>query len=112
MPARTICSMISSVSEDGPSVQTIFAFRISVGAILGRLDLADRANYEASTFFCSTKGRMRPEEQLQNPIQNVGAEPVREQDRIHLVLSYIGLLALIPLLTVNDSRFVRWHAIH
>jgi len=27
-----------------------------------------------------------------------------------LVLSYLSLLALVPLLTVNDSESVRWHA--
>jgi len=27
-----------------------------------------------------------------------------------LVLSYLGLLALVPLLTVSDSEYVRWHA--
>ena len=54
---------------------------------------------------------MRPEEQLNNPIQTVGAEPVREQDKIQLILSYIGILALIPLLTVKDSPYVKWHAV-
>src|SRR5688572_4134409 len=37
-------------------------------------------------------------------------EVVREQDKAMLVLSYIGLLSLIPLLTVKDSEFVKWHA--
>lgn len=27
-----------------------------------------------------------------------------------LVFSYMFLLSLVPLLTVNDSEFVRWHA--
>ena len=27
-----------------------------------------------------------------------------------LVLAYLGLLALIPLLTVQDSDYVKWHA--
>jgi uncharacterized membrane protein len=35
---------------------------------------------------------------------------VREQDKLMIVASYLGLLALVPLLTVNDSDFVRWHA--
>ncbi|MBI5549186.1 MAG: hypothetical protein HY901_35315 [Deltaproteobacteria bacterium] len=35
---------------------------------------------------------------------------VREQDKIMLVLAYFGVLALIPLLTVKDSEYVRWHA--
>jgi uncharacterized membrane protein len=37
-------------------------------------------------------------------------EPVREQDKIHLMLAYIGPLSLIPLLTVKDSEQVQWHA--
>ena len=37
-------------------------------------------------------------------------ETVRDQDKIMLVLSYFGILALIPLLTVKDSDFVKWHA--
>jgi len=37
-------------------------------------------------------------------------EVVREQDKVMLVFSYLTLLALVPLLTVNDSEFVRWHA--
>jgi uncharacterized membrane protein len=37
-------------------------------------------------------------------------ETVRDQDKIMLVLSYIGILALIPFLTVKDSPFVQWHA--
>lgn len=55
---------------------------------------------------------MRPEEQVGSPIKAVAgtAEPVREQDKIMLVLSYLGLLALIPLLTVKDSPYVQWHA--
>lgn len=35
---------------------------------------------------------------------------VREQDKIMLVLAYLGVLALIPLLTVKDSDYVKWHA--
>ncbi len=52
---------------------------------------------------------MTPEEQ-QHRIVSVNHDAVREQDKIHLVLAYLGLLALIPLLTVKDSSFVRWHA--
>lgn len=53
-----------------------------------------------------------PEEQAPAQIQAVAAskETVREQDKIMLVLSYLGILALIPLLTVKDSDFVKWHA--
>lgn len=53
---------------------------------------------------------MTPQQQQQQNIQQVGAEPVREQDKIQLVLAYLGLLALIPLLTVKDSAFVQFHA--
>ena len=37
-------------------------------------------------------------------------EAVREQDKIMLVLAYLSILALIPLLTVKDSPYVKWHA--
>ncbi len=55
---------------------------------------------------------MKPEEQLQAQIQTASAtaDVVRDQDKIMLVLAYLGVLALIPLLTVKDSEFVRWHA--
>ena len=46
------------------------------------------------------------------PIQPVlaGTEQVREADKVMIVLSYLGIFALIPLLTVKDSPFVTWHA--
>jgi uncharacterized membrane protein len=55
---------------------------------------------------------MKPEEQLQAQIQTAPAhrETVRDQDKIMLVFAYLGPLALIPLLTVKDSEFVKWHA--
>lgn len=53
---------------------------------------------------------MTPQDQQQQGIQSVGAESVREQDKIQLVLAYLGCLCLIPLLTVKDSEFVKWHA--
>ncbi len=56
---------------------------------------------------------MRPEDKLEDtPIQPVlaGTEAVRNEDKIMIVLSYLGILALIPLLTVKDSPFVTWHA--
>jgi uncharacterized membrane protein len=57
-----------------------------------------------------------PEEQkAQAPAQIQAVEAkstVREQDKIMLVLSYLGILSLIPLLTVKDSDFVKWHAKH
>ena len=55
---------------------------------------------------------MKPEEQLQAQIQTASAptDAVRDQDKIMLVLAYLGVLALIPLLSVKDSEFVRWHA--
>ena len=50
-------------------------------------------------------------EQQQNPIQSVGGkETVRDQDKVMLILSYLGLLSLIPLLTVKDSDYVKFHA--
>jgi fumarate reductase subunit D len=52
-----------------------------------------------------------------NPLQSVtpagetsGQDVVRDQDKIMLVLAYLGILALIPLLTVKDSEYVKWHA--
>lgn len=39
-----------------------------------------------------------------------GGDVVRDQDKIMLVLAYLGIFALIPLLTVKDSDYVRWHA--
>lgn len=56
---------------------------------------------------------MRPEDKLQGQtIQAAGpaVDTVREQDKIQLVLAYLGILALIPMLTVKDSEFVQWHA--
>lgn len=53
---------------------------------------------------------MTPQDQQQQHIQSVGADTVREQDKIQLVLAYLGILSLIPLLTVKDSEFVRWNA--
>ena len=55
---------------------------------------------------------MTPQNQQQGQqIQSVGGtDAVRDQDKIMLILSYIGILALIPLLTVKDSDYVKWHA--
>jgi uncharacterized membrane protein len=53
---------------------------------------------------------MTPQDQQQQNIQSVGGDTVREQDKIQLVLAYLGLLSLIPLLTVKDSEFVKWNA--
>jgi uncharacterized membrane protein len=38
------------------------------------------------------------------------ADTVRDQDKIMLILAYFGIFALIPLLTVKDSAYVKWHA--
>ena len=35
---------------------------------------------------------------------------IREQDKIMLVLAYLGIFCLFPLLTVKDSEYVKWHA--
>lgn len=62
---------------------------------------------------------MTPEDPLKRgTIETVGGarDVVRDDDKLQLALAYIGgpftfgLLALIPLLTVKDSDFVRWHA--
>jgi fumarate reductase subunit D len=54
---------------------------------------------------------MTPQEpQQQDRIESVSADSVREQDKIQLVLAYLGCLSLIPFLTVKDSPFVQWHA--
>ena len=63
---------------------------------------------------------MRPEDQVKDaapppppppPPRNPKAtDVVREQDKLMLILSYLWLAALVPLLTVNDSESVRWHA--
>jgi fumarate reductase subunit D len=39
-----------------------------------------------------------------------GGDIVRDQDKIMLVLAYLGIFCLIPLLTVKDSEYVKWHA--
>lgn len=39
-----------------------------------------------------------------------GGDVVRDQDKIMLVLAYLGILALVPLLAVKDSDYVQWHA--
>ncbi|HYV48665.1 MAG TPA: hypothetical protein VFA20_27595 [Myxococcaceae bacterium] len=61
---------------------------------------------------------MRPEDQVKDaappppppPPPRAGTDVVREQDKLMLILSYLWLAALVPLLTVNDSEAVRWHA--
>jgi uncharacterized membrane protein len=61
---------------------------------------------------------MTPQEQQQNqaPIQAVQTrESVKEENKIHLFLAYVGNLfgmplALIPLVTVKDDDFIKWHA--
>ncbi len=52
---------------------------------------------------------MTPQDQ-QNQLQSLGGDTVREQDKIQLVLAYLGCLSLIPFLTVKDSDFVKWNA--
>ncbi len=37
-------------------------------------------------------------------------EQKRDSDTLMLVLAYLGILALVPYLTVTDSDYVRWHA--
>lgn len=51
------------------------------------------------------------QQQSPNPIQSIGGkETVREQDKIMLILAYLGIFSLIPLLTVKDSDYVKFHA--
>lgn len=56
------------------------------------------------------------DQQQQSPIQSVPTrETVKEENKIHLFLSYLGNvfgvpLALIPMLTVKDDDFIKWHA--
>jgi uncharacterized membrane protein len=38
-------------------------------------------------------------------------EPVHSEDKVMLVLSYLGLFALIPFfITKNENEYVKWHA--
>lgn len=59
---------------------------------------------------------MTPQDQQQQaPIQSVAKETVKEENKIHLLLSYIGNilglpLCIIPLVTVKDDEFIKWHA--
>lgn len=53
---------------------------------------------------------MTPQDQQQQQIQSIGAEQVREQDKIQLVLAYCFIFGAIPLATVKDSEFVKYHA--
>jgi fumarate reductase subunit D len=53
---------------------------------------------------------MTPNQQQQIQQVGGGGDQVRDQDKIMLVLSYLGILCLIPLLTVKDSDYVKWHA--
>jgi fumarate reductase subunit D len=52
-----------------------------------------------------------PEKQIQAvPQAAVQGDVIRESDKIMLVLAYLGILSLIPLLTVKDSDYVQFHA--
>ncbi|MGC4113488.1 MAG: hypothetical protein QM765_02225 [Myxococcales bacterium] len=42
--------------------------------------------------------------------ESTSGDVVREQDKIMLVLAYLGIFCLFPLLTVKDSEYVKWHA--
>lgn len=56
---------------------------------------------------------MTPQDQQNQtgqPFQPEGGDTIREQDKIHLILAYLGCLSLIPFLTVKDSPYVQWHA--
>lgn len=52
-----------------------------------------------------------PENQIQAaPQAAVQGDQIREGDKIMLVLAYFSILCLIPLLTVKDSDYVKFHA--
>ena len=53
---------------------------------------------------------MTPKDEHQDRILASGGDAIREQDKIQLVLAYLGCLCLVPFLTVKDSPFVAWHA--
>lgn len=46
------------------------------------------------------------------PPPPIGGGPVSENRQIYLVLSYLGLLGLIPYLFEKEDREVQWHAKH
>ena len=48
----------------------------------------------------------------QPPQETAPADVVSDNRNIMIVLSYLGLLALIPLLVEKDDREVQWHAKH
>jgi uncharacterized membrane protein len=52
----------------------------------------------------------KPNPPNQPPAATVTTDTIREQDKIMLVLAYLGLLSLVPLLAVKDSEYVKWHA--
>jgi fumarate reductase subunit D len=52
-----------------------------------------------------------PENQMQAaPQAAVQGDQIRDQDKIMLVLAYLGILSLIPFLTVKDSDYVKFHS--
>jgi uncharacterized membrane protein len=53
-----------------------------------------------------------PAEPPPPPQETPPAEIVSENRSIMIVLSYLGLLALIPLLVEKDDKEVQWHAKH
>ena len=53
-----------------------------------------------------------PAEPPPRPQETPPAEIVSDNRSIMIVLSYLGLLALIPLLVEKDDKEVQWHAKH
>lgn len=51
-----------------------------------------------------------PEPSAPAPESPTTGDVIREQDKIMLVLAYLGIFCLFPLLTVKDSEYVKWHA--
>jgi uncharacterized protein len=58
---------------------------------------------------------MTPQDQQQQLQSVASRETVKEDNKIHLLLSYVGNilgvpLAIIPLVTVKDDEYIKWHA--
>ncbi|MEM8874977.1 MAG: DUF4870 domain-containing protein [Planctomycetota bacterium] len=45
-----------------------------------------------------------------DPAATPASAPVGQQDTVMCVLSYLGILSLVPLLAKKDDPFIQWHA--
>src|SRR4051794_2213043 len=52
----------------------------------------------------------RPMTELSPVPESAPEGPVREHDKVFLILACFNVFALVPFLAVRDSDFVRWHA--